>query len=122
MLSQFNEPPIVVCVLCRGSVSVRKGDRSRFYNHISQDHEVHYDLELFFTLSYLEEQEKGNFITVMNQKIDNSSSETMFVSRQTNQEPERQILYQLKLCIIIAFILNFFILFFVVRESESNSN
>ena len=88
MLSQFNEPPIVVCVLCRGSVSVRKGDRSRFYNHISQDHEVHYDLELFFTLSYLEEQEKGNFITVMNQKIDNSSSETMFVSRQTNQEPE----------------------------------
>ena len=43
---------------------------------------------------------------------------------QTNQEPERQILYQLKLCIyiIIVFILNFFILFFVVRESESNSN
>ena len=71
MLSQFDKPPIIICVLCRGSVSVRKGDKSRFYNHISQDHEVHYDMELFFTLSYLEEQEKETFITVMNKKIDN---------------------------------------------------
>ena len=73
MLSQFEKPPIVVCVLCRGTVSLRKGDKSRFYNHISQDHEVHYDMELFFTLSYLEEEEKETFITVMNKKIDKNS-------------------------------------------------
>ena len=80
MLSQFDKPPIVVCVLCRGSVSIRKGDKSRFYNHITNDHEVHFDLELFFSLCYLEKQEKDTFITVMNKKIGNSSSAENLIS------------------------------------------
>ena len=80
MLSQFDKPPIVVCVLCRGSVSIRKGDKSRFYNHITNDHEVHFDLELFFSLCYLEKQEKDTFITVMNKKIGNGSSAGNLIS------------------------------------------
>ena len=70
MLSQFEKPPFVICVLCRGTVSVRKGDKTRFLNHISQDHEVHYDMNLLFALSYLTEQEKMTVVNVISSKMD----------------------------------------------------
>jgi len=69
MLSQFEKPPIIVCVLCRASVSVRKGDKTRFLNHISQDHEVHYDMNLFFALSYMTEQEKMTVVNVITSNV-----------------------------------------------------
>ena len=70
MLSQFKKPPFVICVLCRGTVSLRKGDKTRFLNHISQDHEVHYDMNLLFALSYLTEQEKMTVVNVISSKMD----------------------------------------------------
>ena len=76
MLSKIEKPPIVICVLCRGSVSIRKGDRTRFFNHIINDHEVHYDMELFFALCYLDKEEKETFVNVVKTKNNNGSVST----------------------------------------------
>ena len=35
MLDIFTEPDTVTCILCRATVSIRKGDKARFFNHIS---------------------------------------------------------------------------------------
>ena len=65
MLADFERPNIVVCVLCKGSVSVRKGDKTRFFNHISIDHEVHFDLDLFYAISLMSDREKNKFVQLM---------------------------------------------------------
>ena len=71
----FMAPQAVTCVLCRATVSVRKGDKARFFNHISHDHEVHYDMELFYVLSYLDEKEKETVVSLINQKLLGNSSQ-----------------------------------------------
>ena len=71
----FTAPQAVTCVLCRATVSVRKGDKARFFNHISHDHEVHYDMELFYVLSYLDEKEKETVVSLINQKLLGNSSQ-----------------------------------------------
>ena len=40
ILDIFTKPETVTCVLCRARVSIKKGDKARFFNHISHDHEV----------------------------------------------------------------------------------
>ena len=58
MLREFVKPSTIVCILCKGWVSVKKGDKSRFFHHISHDHEVHHDMDLLFSLSHLQEKHK----------------------------------------------------------------
>ena len=70
MLDIFTEPQTVTCILCRATVSIRKGDKARFYNHISHDHEVHYDMELFYVVSFLSEAQKDTVINIIGKKFD----------------------------------------------------
>ena len=70
MLSTFDQPKTIICVLCRGTVSIRNDDRTRFYNHISLDHEVHYEHELFFALSTMEAKERETVVNVLNNRLD----------------------------------------------------
>ena len=69
MLDVFTQPDTVTCVLCRATVSIRKGDKARFFNHISHDHEVHYDMELFYVLSFLNMEQKKTVIDIINEKL-----------------------------------------------------
>ena len=68
MLDIFTEPQTVTCILCRATVSIRKGDKARFYNHISHDHEVHYDMDLFYVVSFLNMDQKKTFLKTSNNK------------------------------------------------------
>ena len=52
------KPSTIVCILCKGWVSAKKGDKTRFFHHISNDHEVHHDMDLLFSLSHLQEKDK----------------------------------------------------------------
>ena len=70
MLDVFTEPETVTCVLCRATVSIRKGDKARFFNHISHDHEVHYDMELFYVVSFLSKAQKDTVINIIGKKFD----------------------------------------------------
>ena len=69
MLSSFQPPPSVTCFLCKAWISVKKGDKSRFFNHISNDHEVHFDMELLFVISFMTDNEKETVINLMNQRL-----------------------------------------------------
>ena len=70
MLDVFTEPDTVTCILCRATVSIRKGDKARFFNHISLDHEVHYDMDLFFVVSFLSEAQKDTVINIISKKFE----------------------------------------------------
>ena len=70
MLDVFTEPDTVTCILCRATVSIRKGNKARFFNHISHDHEVHYDMDLFFVVSFLSEVQKETVIDIISKKFD----------------------------------------------------
>ena len=70
MLDIFTEPDTVTCILCRATVSIRKGDKARFFNHISIDHEVHYDMDLFYVVSFLSEAQKDTVINIISKKFD----------------------------------------------------
>ena len=69
MLDIFTEPQTVTCILCRATVSIRKGDKARFYNHISHDHEVHYDMDLFYVVSFLNMDQKKTVVDIINEKL-----------------------------------------------------
>ena len=69
MLSDFTAPPTVTCFLCKAWISVKKGDKSRFFNHLSSDHEVHFDMTLLYVISYMTEKEKDTVIGLMNQRL-----------------------------------------------------
>ena len=78
-LDVFTAPQAVTCVLCRATVSVRKGDKARFFNHISHDHEVHYDMELFYVLSYLGDTQREAAVTIINQKFVNNEDDSNII-------------------------------------------
>ena len=66
MLTDFQQPDTIVCMLCRGHVSVKEGDKTRFFHHISSSHEVHFDMDLLFSLSFIPEKDKKNVVENIN--------------------------------------------------------
>ena len=68
LLDYHTKPDTVTCILCRATVSVRKGDKTRFFNHISLDHEVHYDMDLFYVVSFLNNVQINTVIDIINEK------------------------------------------------------
>ena len=69
MVSPFSPPPSLTCILCRATISIRKGDKARFFSHISHDHEVHYDMDLLYALSYMTDNEKETVIKIMDKRL-----------------------------------------------------
>ena len=72
ILDIFTEPETVTCVLCRATVSIRKGDKARFFNHISHDHEVHYNMNLFYVVSFLSQEQIETVIDIIDRVKDQS--------------------------------------------------
>ena len=85
MMAEFERPNVVVCILCKGSVSVRKGDKTRFFNHISIDHEVHFDLDLFYAISFMSDTEKTQFVELLYVRLQKeTNSDELENLEQTN--------------------------------------
>ena len=87
-LDVFTAPQAVTCVLCRATVSVRKGDKARFFNHISHDHEVHYDMELFYVLSYLGDTQREAAVTIINQRFVNNEDDSSTVTEEEKENDD----------------------------------
>ena len=75
LLDYYTKPDTVTCILCRATVSIRQGDKARFFNHISLDHEVHYDMDLFFVVSFLNSDQKNTVIDIINEKLVRNNEE-----------------------------------------------
>ena len=83
----------VSCVLCHATVSVRKGNRERFLSHINHDHEVHYDKDLLYALSFMTEQEKQTVVLMMEKRMEGSEEareETVILDTSTDNSTETE--------------------------------
>ena len=84
ILDIFTKPETVTCVLCRARVSIKKGDKARFFNHISHDHEVHYNMNLFYVVSFLSQEQIETVIDIID-RVKDQSEESQ--EDDTLQEP-----------------------------------
>ena len=66
----------VTCILCKATVSNRNGDKARFFKHITLDHEVHYDMDLIYAVSFLSHDQKSMLINLISAQIMESNRET----------------------------------------------
>ena len=78
MLDIFRPPPTVTCFLCKASVSVMRGDKSRFLQHVANDHEVHFDRDLVYVLSTMDQ---GQREAIVNNNTKTSYSDNTLSSR-----------------------------------------
>ena len=78
MLSDYSQARTVVCILCKAWISVKKAadcsiNNTRFQQHMLNDHEVHFDLEFLFSLSFLGDKDratiKENVHNLYNQNV-----------------------------------------------------
>ena len=78
MFSDYSQARTVVCILCKAWISVKKAadcsiNNTRFQQHMLNDHEVHFDLEFLFSLSFLGDKDratiKENVHNLYNQKV-----------------------------------------------------
>ena len=49
----------VACLLCRGFISYKNSDRSRFKDHMLNEHDVKYDSDVVLATSVMTEKEKA---------------------------------------------------------------
>ena len=98
MITGFSAPQTVICILCKAWVSVKKGDKTRFFHHVSNDHEVHHDFDLIFSFSKLNEQDKHTIQKNINDMIDQvklldtSNDDVVIPSTETNvNAPEIEV-------------------------------
>ena len=52
----------VVCVLCRGMISFKAGDKTSFESHLQHHHQAYFDLDLLLALSFITEHERREFL------------------------------------------------------------
>ena len=86
MLDIFRPPPTVTCFLCKASVSVMRGDKSRFLQHVANDHEVHFDRDLVYVLSTMDQGQREAIVNNNTKTID---SDNTFSSRLKRRLPSR---------------------------------
>ena len=48
----------VVCLLCRGMISFKAGDKARFESHLQHEHEAYFGLDVLLALSFVREDER----------------------------------------------------------------
>ena len=48
----------VVCLLCRGMISFKSGDKARFESHLQHEHEAYFGLDILLAISFIREEER----------------------------------------------------------------
>ena len=48
----------VVCLLCRGMISFKSGDKTRFESHLQHEHEAYFGLDIMLAISFIREDER----------------------------------------------------------------
>ena len=48
----------MVCVLCRGMISFKSGDKARFESHLEHEHEAYFGLDVLLAVSFIREDER----------------------------------------------------------------
>jgi len=60
-------PGTVCCFMCKGMIIYKKGDKSRFNNHMNNEHGVVFELDFLFITCKLNEKERVTVKNVMSE-------------------------------------------------------
>ena len=70
-------PGTVSCLLCRGAILFRDGDRSRFYAHMNNEHGAFFDLDYLLASSLMDRGQKNIVIRNVLQTESHDTQETL---------------------------------------------
>ena len=70
-------PGTVSCLLCRGAILFRDGDRSRFYAHMNNEHGAFFDLDYLLASSLMDRAQKDVVIRNVLQTESHDTQETL---------------------------------------------
>ena len=60
----------IACLLCRGLISFKNGDRSRFLDHMNNEHDARYDFDVVLVVSLMTDGEKKVFVNTNQDKLE----------------------------------------------------
>ena len=63
----------VACLLCRGFISYKNSDRSRFKDHMLNEHDVKYDSDVVLAASVMSQKEKAYIVKCSLQRLSDIS-------------------------------------------------
>ena len=63
----------IVCLLCRGMISFKAGDKARFESHLQHEHEAYFGLEVLLAVSFIREEERKALVRAIAVGYDKSS-------------------------------------------------
>ena len=52
----------IVCLLCRGMISFKSGDKTRFESHLQHEHEAYFGLDVLLAVSFIRDDERLSLV------------------------------------------------------------
>jgi len=59
----------IACLLCRGLITFRNGDKSRFLDHMNNEHDARFDFDVVLVVSLMTEEERKGFVSANKAKL-----------------------------------------------------
>ena len=60
----------IACLLCRGLITFRNGDKSRFLDHMNNEHDARFDFDVVLVVSLMTEEERKGFVSANKAKLE----------------------------------------------------
>ena len=60
----------VKCILCRGLVIYKEGDKSRFFAHLQNEHGAFFDYDFLLASSLMDDYEKAEIVKKLEKPVD----------------------------------------------------
>jgi len=67
----------IACLLCRGLISFRNGDKARFLDHMNNEHDARFDFDVVLVVSLMTEGERKVFVDANRDKLESLSGKGM---------------------------------------------
>ena len=73
----------MTCLLCRGLISFKDRNQTRFLDHMKQEHNVRYDFNILLVATLLSEAEKSDIVETNRGKFEPQNVETKSENQET---------------------------------------
>ena len=80
----------MTCLLCRGLISFKARDQTRFLDHMKQEHNVRYDFNVLLVATLFSEAEKTDIVETNRGRFEPQNVETKNVDVETYLIVEEQ--------------------------------
>ena len=74
-----SQPPgTVLCLLCRGVISFKAGDKTRFESHVLHEHEAYFGLDVLLAISFCREEEREAIVAAVGKRYETKDGDKKF--------------------------------------------